>query len=71
MGYAGDEGEAETRMDECKHGMKTGCVYCHVPARPGAPAARAKRPGPTSRIADKMNQRMTDLKRRLRELRGE
>jgi hypothetical protein len=58
-------------MDECKHGLRHGCVYCHAPAaRPGRPAL-AKKPTKTSRLSDKMNDRMTALKRRLREIRGE
>jgi hypothetical protein len=38
--------------------------------KPGRQAG-AKKPGKTSRLADKMNDRMTALKRRLREIRGE
>ena len=58
-------------MDECKHGMKSGCSYCHstkTPARirPEAP----KRRTPSARLAEQMNDRMTALNRRLRELRG-
>ena len=58
-------------MEECKHGLKLGCSYCHrgprAPVRPAAP----KRLTGASRLADKMNDRMTALNRRLRELRGE
>jgi hypothetical protein len=58
-------------MDECKHGLRQGCVYCHVTtAKPGRPPA-GKKPSKTSRLSDKMNDRMTALKRRLREIRGE
>ena len=58
-------------MEECKHGMKSGCSYCHasktpVRIRPEAP----KRRSPSARLADQMNDRMTALNRRLRELRG-
>lgn len=59
-------------MSECKHGLKQGCTYCH---RPGA--AMARRPAPPkkgsrrSALSEKMNDRMTALKQRLRELRGE
>jgi hypothetical protein len=69
-------------MSECKHGMKSGCVYCHAPAPPAGRGARAARPpaarppaarprGRGSRLSEQMNDRMTALKRRLRELRGE
>jgi DNA repair photolyase len=56
---------------ECKHGLKHGCVYCHAtttttPARPAS-----KRPSRSSRLAEKMNDRMTNLKKRLREIRGQ
>jgi hypothetical protein len=58
-------------MGECKHGLRHGCAYCHVmTTKPGRQAA-AKKPGKTSRLSDKMNDRMTALKRRLREIRGE
>jgi hypothetical protein len=57
-------------MSECKHGLRQGCAYCHAPrseaTSPGAP----KRPVKT-RLSDKMNDRMTALKRRLKEIRGE
>jgi hypothetical protein len=59
-------------MSECKHGMKSGCSYCHVtiakpPARPPAPKRRTR----TSAMSEKMNDRMTALKQRLRKIRGE
>jgi hypothetical protein len=59
-------------MSECKHGLKAGCSYCHV----SATTMVSKRPGekkrsPASRMSEKMNDRMTALKRRLREIRGE
>ena len=60
-------------MSECKHGLKHGCAYCHAappaatrPASAGSPKKRAR---PTS-LSEKMNDRMTVLKRRLREIRG-
>lgn len=60
-------------MIECKHGLKSGCVYCHGAA--GSSSGRRAPPAPkkrtSSRLADKMNDRMTALKRRLREVRGE
>jgi hypothetical protein len=56
---------------ECKHGLRTGCVYCH--ARTTTPPARtgSKRPSRSTRLAEQMNDRMTNLKKRLREIRGE
>lgn len=62
----------ETRQtSECKHGMKSGCSYCHVtrtalPPTLSGPKRRAK---PT-RLSEQMNDRMTALKRRLKEIRG-
>lgn len=58
-------------MAECKHGLKHGCAYCHAGAgsRPGA--AKTKRRTPGARLSEQMNDRMTALKRRLREIRGE
>ncbi len=61
-------------MSECKHGLTSGCIYCHAPK--AAPArqraqAGAKRPSRSAALSDKMNDRMTALKKRLRELRGE
>jgi hypothetical protein len=59
-------------MSECKHGLRHGCAYCHgstTPARAAQP--RAKRRTGASRLSEQMNDRMTALKRRLRELRGE
>ena len=60
-------------MTECKHGMKSGCSYCHAP-RPAAtsrptPAAPRKR-GTSSGLSEKMNDKMTALKKRLKEIRG-
>jgi hypothetical protein len=59
-------------MTECKHGLKHGCAYCHgrMPAStPGTVGSKRKtRP---SRLSEQMNDRMTSLKRRLREIRGE
>src|SRR2546430_16569735 len=60
-------------MAECKHGLKLGCSYCH--ASPTAvvrqPAKTRRTRASTPRLAEQMNDRMTALKRRLRELRGE
>ncbi|HYE89842.1 MAG TPA: hypothetical protein VEA38_02425 [Terriglobales bacterium] len=62
-------------MTECKHGMKTGCAYCHVP-QAASPTQRASTPTPRKRgtssaLSEKMNDRMTALKKRLKEIRGE
>jgi hypothetical protein len=60
-------------MIECKHGMKSGCVYCHVvhtPAPVPVPPAAAKR-RPRSPLSEKMNDRMTTLQRRLKAIRGD
>jgi hypothetical protein len=51
--------------------MKSGCVYCHVTttkpsARPPAPKKRSR----TSTMSEKMNDKMTNLQRRLRQIRG-
>ncbi|HEV8584519.1 MAG TPA: hypothetical protein VGT02_06075 [Methylomirabilota bacterium] len=57
---------------ECKHGLKAGCAYCHVmiPApTTSRPATRRRTPG--ARLSDKMNDRMTNLNKRLRALRQE
>ena len=59
-------------MSECKHGLRHGCSYCHVMITP--PASRAtppKKKTKASSLSEKMNDRMTALKRRLREIRGE
>ena len=58
-------------MTECKHGLKSGCAYCHVTTT--KPAARTPVPRKRSRAAsmsEKMNDRMTALQRRLRQIRG-
>jgi hypothetical protein len=58
-------------MSECKHGLRQGCAYCHAdpPARVRQP--RQKSRAKASSLAEKMNDRMTELRRRLRKLRGE
>ena len=58
-------------MSECKHGLRQGCAYCHAPTPRRARPAEPQKPTRTSRLSDKMNDRMTALKRRLREIRGE
>lgn len=59
-------------MSECKHGLKSGCAYCHGPGlrdvRRPVPRARTSR---VSRLSEQMNERMTALRKRLRQLRGE
>jgi hypothetical protein len=58
-------------MSECKHGLRLGCAYCHVPtpaaALPPAPKTRTK----ATRLSEKMNDRMTSLNQRLRTIRGQ
>lgn len=59
-------------MAECKHGLKHGCAYCHARSASAPPVAnKSKRKTGASRLSDQMNDRMTSLKRRLREIRGE
>jgi hypothetical protein len=59
-------------MSECKHGLKHGCAYCHVMTTPAASRATApKKKTRASSLSEKMNDRMTALKKRLREIRGE
>ena len=59
--------------EECKHGLKTGCAYCHArtPASTTAPAPGQKRRTRGSAMSEKMNDRMTALQRRLKQIRGE
>jgi hypothetical protein len=59
------------KTSECKHGLKQGCVYCHARTTTRPARAAARRPSRTSRLAEQMNDRMTNLKKRLREIRGE
>ena len=60
-------------MTECKHGLKQGCFYCH--RRPTTAAtvqpAPKKRTTRATRLSEQMNDRMTNLKQRLRQIRGE
>jgi hypothetical protein len=59
-------------MSECKHGLRAGCAYCHASQKPAATRAPApKRGGRGTPLAEKMNDRMTALKKRLKNLRGE
>jgi len=59
------------RMSECKHGLKHGCAYCHAPAPTVVRQISPKKRTKASALSEKMNDRMTALKRRLREIRGE
>ncbi|HEX2440271.1 MAG TPA: hypothetical protein VHT71_18305 [Methylomirabilota bacterium] len=60
-------------MSECKHGLKSGCAYCHAPA----PSARRSTPAPPrtrakpTKLSEKMNDKMLSLKQRLKQIRGE
>ena len=57
---------------ECNHGLKQGCVYCHVTtAKPSARPVAGRRRTPGTRLSEQMNDRMTNLKKRLREIRGQ
>ncbi|MBI2202551.1 MAG: hypothetical protein HYU41_01670 [Candidatus Rokubacteria bacterium] len=58
-------------MAECKHGLKTGCSYCHASAPTAVRSSAPKKRARTSPLGEKMNDRMTALKKRLREIRGE
>ena len=59
-------------MSECKHGLKQGCVYCHVTTPIVVrETGKKKRTTRRSALSEKMNDRMGALKRRLREIRGE
>jgi hypothetical protein len=59
-------------MSECKHGLKSGCAYCHVTTAKRTPSTAAPRKrSRTAAMSEKMNDRMTALQRRLRQIRGE
>jgi hypothetical protein len=58
-------------MSECKHGMRSGCAYCHGGTAPAPSRPSPKKRTKVSRLSEQMNDRMTTLKRRLREIRGE
>ena len=62
-------------MSECKHGLRSGCAYCHAPRQSSPPPRQAAAGSPKKRassasLSEKMNDRMTALKKRLREIRG-
>lgn len=60
-------------MSECKHGLKSGCSYCHAgtPTTTRQPGVKKRGGGKSTPMSEKMNDRMTALKRRLKEIRGE
>lgn len=58
-------------MSECKHGLRSGCTYCHTRTSTPTTAVEPKRRGKATRLSEQMNDRMTTLKKRLREIRGE
>jgi histone acetyltransferase (RNA polymerase elongator complex component) len=58
-------------MNECKHGLRSGCVYCHAQAMVPTKAPTPKRRSRATRLSEQMNDRMTTLKKRLRQIRGE
>jgi cytochrome c553 len=58
-------------MSECKHGLKSGCSYCHGRTTTAARPPAQKKTSRASRLSEQMNDRMTALKKRLRQLRGE
>jgi hypothetical protein len=59
--------------EECKHGLKTGCAYCHArtPAEATQRTPGQKRRTRGTAMSEKMNDRMTALQRRLKQIRGE
>lgn len=58
-------------MSACKHGLRHGCAYCHARTTAAVSPHAPKRRSKASRLSDQMNDRMTTLKKRLREIRGE
>ena len=59
-------------MTECKHGLKHGCFYCHNTTTTTAiTQPTPKRRTKATRLSEQMNDRMTNLKQRLRQIRGE
>ena len=59
-------------MTECKHGLRQGCFYCHnrtttASTSQPVPKKRTK----ATRLSEQMNDRMTTLKQRLKQIRGE
>ena len=60
-----------TDKSECKHGLRQGCAYCHAASPLVVKQVGQKKRTKTSALSEKMNDRMTALKRRLREIRGD
>lgn len=59
-------------MSECKHGLRQGCFYCHSrTSPPPTTQATPKKRTKATRLSEQMNDRMTNLKQRLRQIRGE
>jgi hypothetical protein len=59
-------------MTECKHGLKQGCFYCHNRTTTAATTSQPpKKRTRGSRLSEQMNERMTKLQQRLREIRGQ
>jgi len=64
-------------MTECKHGLRTGCSYCHVTSQGASrPTPTRAKPVPRKRgsspaLSEKMNDRMLQLKKRLKDIRGD
>jgi histone acetyltransferase (RNA polymerase elongator complex component) len=58
-------------VSECKHGLKSGCAYCHRLVTPTTTSSTPKKRGKPTRLSEQMNDRMTDLKQRLKKLRDQ
>ncbi len=61
-------------MSECKHGLRQGCSYCHATSTPRTPTPvqpGQKRRSRSTKLSEQMNDRMTSLQKRLRQIRGE
>jgi len=59
-------------MTECKHGLRQGCFYCHNKTTTTSTTAPIpKKRTKATRLSEQMNDRMTNLKQRLRQIRGE
>jgi pyruvate-formate lyase-activating enzyme len=61
------------QMTECKHGLRHGCFYCHnrTTTTTAITQPTPKRRTKATRLSEQMNDRMTNLKQRLRQIRGE
>jgi len=58
-------------MSECKHGLRNGCFYCHGRGTPAPRQPEQRKRSKATRLSEQMNERMTTLKQRLRQLRGQ